>query len=50
MYEMKILPWLQYGMEKKPNEDEDEEDEDNDDFGGSKKEPVDEDPVARERM
>ena len=39
---------MQYNIEKKANEDEDEDDEDDDDFGGSKKEPVDDDPVARE--
>ena len=39
---------LQYGIEKKPNEDDEDEDEDDEDFGGPKKDAADDDPVARE--
>ena len=45
---LNLLYWLQYRIEKKAQEDDEDEDEDDDDFGGSKKEPVDDDPVARE--
>ena len=47
-YQKLIENVFQYGIEKKPGEEDEEEDEDDEDFGGPKKDPIDDDPVARE--
>ena len=42
------LPVLQYGIEKKVNEDEDEDEDEDDEFGASAKKPEEiDDPVLR---